>query len=681
MSRQTMLLLVSAIAVAPLFPLFAQVDELLIRDQPVKDVLLEFGQQAGISVVTDGEVNGTVSMVLHATTPDQALDRIVAAAGLYGRRERDVLVVSRSQVLSRGGGWTVRSNRGSLLVLLRRLAGATGTSLAFPAISDRRVSLELAAPGADAMIESVAEAVGLGLRTHPHHLELLPAPEPQARERRGLRQSAGLLPEVRVARSASGFEVAAQPGPTGAVVAAIAAELETQVLIVGELPPMRDPIALRAPDEQALSEGLAALLNLQVQREGATILVAARTAAERLRPFYRTRRIPVTPELARSLRELAGRLGGLEILGETDEALILHGTSAQLDRLQRSAAELRDPQLRRERFRYRCSFIEPAAAAEELRRIFPELSFSVAAGADGRLLLLRAPRSRHEELRHTLEILDRPPRQIRFDLCIIQYQAGHAVSHGVELDAGYDGSGLVRQTPLSGTGSFDGMLALQFDMVSRLGYRAAVAISDELSSNEARLVLDTRIRAVDGVTARLENSSTFRYRDAAAPDGSDDALTGESWFPVVREIDSGLSVELLGHTHRDRSVTVDVSIAFSRQGSDESRTGDPPPTSERAVHSRVRLQPGQSMVIGGLLHSESSRSDHRFPLLGRIPLLRTLTNRWDRRTEETELVLYLSAHPDPDEPPARRAARQLERIAAQADRRAPGDRPTAGARR
>lgn len=636
-------------------PRARDVEELVIRDQPVRDVLLDFAREAGMSVVPDAEVDGRISMVLHRTTSQDTLQRIIAGAGLYARREQGVVLVSRSLVTEEAEGWRARSTDGSLTLLLRRLSSATGMSLAYPAVRDRRVSLDLAAPDAMALVRAVATATGLDAHARPHHLELRPA---DAHAEADLTVDG--TPRVELRREAGEYRVVADVGPTAEVLAALAAQLGGRVVICGNLPAMRAPLRLAGTDIGLLVERIGAVLELQTVRQGREVLVAAASDPGRLRAYHEVQRLEVAPELQTAVAERARSLG-LVVLDQLDDSLLVSGLPGPLARLRETARSLGRESDREAPLAYRCSYLTPAAAAASLRESLPRLDMRITTAADGRTVLIRTPHRNHERVRTLLLSLDTPPRQIRFDLCIIQYQAGHAISHGVDMQADYERSGLVRATPLAAAGSFDGMLALQFDMASRLGYRAALAISDELSSNEARLVLDTRLRAVDGVEATLENSSTFRYRDAA---GATDEDREAGWYPVVREIDSGLSVSLTGHAHRDRSVTVDVRIALSRQGSDDSRTGDPPPTSERAVRSRVRLRPGQPLVIGGLLQSETSRSDHRFPLLGRIPLVRSLLNRWDRRTEETELVVYLSAEPDPDEGPEQRRARQLAQIRA-----------------
>ena len=252
--------------------------------------------------------------------------------------------------------------------------------------------------------------------------------------------------------------------------------------------------------------------------------------------------------------------------------------------------------------------------------------------------------------------IDRPVAQVRYDLCIIQYQHGDSRQHGIRASIEQDESTTsIFSAPFVAAAAYDQITSFQFDFLSALGYRAALGISEELNNNTARLVVDTSLRARDGTPARLENASTFRYRDVLGDDDSD------GYRAVTREIDSGLTIELTGTVRGNRTVSVDIAITLSRSGTDMSGNGNPPPTSRKRVETSVTARVGEPVVIGGLLHREDSLAEHRFPLLGEIPIVRRLVNGRSTSREETELVMYLSAFPEiTTAAPVRRAVQLQE---------------------
>ncbi|MFW6229225.1 MAG: hypothetical protein ACOC2V_07170, partial [Alkalispirochaeta sp.] len=229
--------------------------------------------------------------------------------------------------------------------------------------------------------------------------------------------------------------------------------------------------------------------------------------------------------------------------------------------------------------------------------------------------------------------------------------------HGISASFERDRGGVQSvAAPLAAAATYDRLTSIHFDFLSALGYRAALGISEELTNNTARLIIDTTLRAADGVTAHLENSSTFRYRDVLGDDES------EGYRAVTREIESGLTVEISGETRGDRTIAMDITVSLSKNGADMSGNGNPPPTTEKRVHTAGVVAFGEPIVVGGLLQREESDAEHRFPLLGSIPLVRRLVNGSTRRMEETELVIYVTAHPlDVHSPPVKRAA-QLDEL-------------------
>ncbi|MFW5826757.1 MAG: type II secretion system protein GspD, partial [Alkalispirochaeta sp.] len=512
----------------------------------------------------------------------------------------------------------------------------------------------------------------------------------------------------------AGAILSATGAPRDAVLREVADFLNLSLVIAGDLTSTVSSLEICAPDHEALPRRVAMALDVRLYRENDTLYVADGFDSGALSPFFHTRFLSIAERYQEALTAALATVRDLSISATTDRGILISGmeeslsTAEELAEVLRSSRrdlrlfeyrprtgdaaaivealsfEFEQTELRvlrgREailgwvapdrvealhaaarrwdrgdsRHRYRCRFADPQEILDFVSAHYADSQAAVT--ADGTAITLVGPPATHAAVQQYLRDVDQPPRQLRFDLCIIQYQSGQAVQHGVDFFAEHTPEVAVHAAPITGSGGFSGVLELQFDVISRLGYQAAVAISDELTENRAQLVLDTSLKAVHRETARLENSSTFRYRDVL---GEEDE---SSWRSVVREINSGLAVEVTGFLHDDRSITVDIRVELSRQGADVSRNGNPPPTSQRVVESTVRVHPGEPVIIGGLLQQEESSSEHRFPLLGRIPVLRRIINRYDHHSEENELVLYLSAFPEVPPTAEIHVQRQIQRL-------------------
>lgn len=65
---------------------------------------------------------------------------------------------------------------------------------------------------------------------------------------------------------------------------------------------------------------------------------------------------------------------------------------------------------------------------------------------------------------------------------------------------------------------------------------------------------------------------------------------------------------------------------------------------ERSADTTVRLKDGETMVIGGLIGSEESRSFAKVPLLGDLPVLGAFFRSVRRSKTDSEIMIFLTAH-------------------------------------
>lgn len=241
-------------------------------------------------------------------------------------------------------------------------------------------------------------------------------------------------------------------------------------------------------------------------------------------------------------------------------------------------------------------------------------------------------------LEEMLFTMDRPARQIRYDLLVLQRhrREGSAYDLTAEVD-GDPGGGAVALS-----GLFDQLLTVRFDAISLLGHRLAGAISRGLAERSARLLADTTLYGLDGSEVAFTNTQTYRYRDLAYDEEKEKVLpTG-----VTREITSGIRLTVVGEVVEERQVRMRISAEYSKQGVELAEANDPPPTSEKRVETTVRTEEGKPIILAGLLQREKEEERRPVPILGRVPLLKRLFRPGRTDEEVMELVIYLVPHID-----------------------------------
>ncbi|MDQ6964069.1 MAG: type II and III secretion system protein, partial [Mariprofundales bacterium] len=141
------------------------------------------------------------------------------------------------------------------------------------------------------------------------------------------------------------------------------------------------------------------------------------------------------------------------------------------------------------------------------------------------------------------------------------------------------------------------------------------------------------------------DQSFFTRKVTTVPGTTTGTNTQEVSYEVSTAHD-GLELRITPQISVNGWVVMDVAPSVSRITVATSPDGQTtaPNTDERTTHSIVRLQDGQTAVIGGLIQTTKSDKDRKIPLLGDIPLLGNLFKGTYNRDKRTELVIFLTPH-------------------------------------
>ena len=246
-------------------------------------------------------------------------------------------------------------------------------------------------------------------------------------------------------------------------------------------------------------------------------------------------------------------------------------------------------------------------------------------------------REKREQFLEQLKEIDIPKKLVRYDLLILQYEKSSSLTWGMSTSIRPSEAG--DRTLV--TGEVGNLLNINFDAITAFGLTFSEKINTAIQNNEASVFADTTLYGLSGEKISFKNTNTYRYKDAAI-----DSQSGkESFSTITREITSGLVLEIDGWVSGDGIITMQINTSVSKQGVDVSKkNGNPPPTSEKTITTKIRARNGEPVVLSGLSQTDLSRAEQGVPFLSKIPLLGNLFKSKDESKTKTEMTIYLLPH-------------------------------------
>ena len=263
---------------------------------------------------------------------------------------------------------------------------------------------------------------------------------------------------------------------------------------------------------------------------------------------------------------------------------------------------------------------------------------TVVADADSNSLSVMTASKNFERVRQIISDLDQAVPQVLIKVLIAEVTHEDALDLGVEfsaLNVGLTGKGSTVLTDFDVAADTSGLVykLVEKDVTAAVRLLQTVGKLDVLSR--------PYILASDNKEATITVGQEVPFiRNTRTTE------TGQTINTIQYE-DVGIILRVTPHVNPDGLVIMDVSPEIS------TLTGSTVPISEtvnaevfakRSAQSRVAIQDGQTIVIGGLMEDRKTENVRSVPILGDIPLLGYLFRRTVTNKSKTELLIFLTPH-------------------------------------
>ncbi len=152
-------------------------------------------------------------------------------------------------------------------------------------------------------------------------------------------------------------------------------------------------------------------------------------------------------------------------------------------------------------------------------------------------------------------------------------------------------------------------------------------------AGEARIVSAPRILANNDQEVYIKQGQSIPYETS----GTTTAPATISYNEAVLELKVKPHIEENGEI-------ISMDIQVTKDSADYSRTTRNPPINKREAKTKLMVRNGQTVVIGGIIIDEKSKSINRVPGLHRIPILGWLFKNDQISDSKLELLIFLTSH-------------------------------------
>jgi len=175
---------------------------------------------------------------------------------------------------------------------------------------------------------------------------------------------------------------------------------------------------------------------------------------------------------------------------------------------------------------------------------------------------------------------------------------------------------------------------LGFGAISRVPWSFQSVLSAMVTNKEAKILADPRIQVVDNEDANIFIGETIRTQV------SQSSIAGTTI--QVLEFPVGIILLVRPRINSDGKITMRVHPVVSTVT--DISSNNIPQTNSREAETTVMVQDGETVVIGGLIRDELSKTVTEVPLLSKLPLIGELFRHRSTSRRHSEIMVFITPH-------------------------------------
>jgi general secretion pathway protein D len=250
-------------------------------------------------------------------------------------------------------------------------------------------------------------------------------------------------------------------------------------------------------------------------------------------------------------------------------------------------------------------------------------------------LLVWARPTRWTELEDLLQKIDLPPDQVLIEATVLEVTLGDEFRFGVDVSyvTGND-------TRILNTGSNTGAVAPQVPGFSIFYVNGDLraAVSTLAAKTNTKVVSAPKLVVLEGQTANLQVGDQV----PVSTQSSQSASTPDAPILVSTEYrDTGIILKVTPRVRGGGRVEIDMQQEVSSVARNTTSGIDSPTIQQRRFDSKLMVEDGQVIALGGLISETSGRTRSGLPGLSDIPLIGGIFGQQSNDVRRTELIILI----------------------------------------
>ncbi len=257
-------------------------------------------------------------------------------------------------------------------------------------------------------------------------------------------------------------------------------------------------------------------------------------------------------------------------------------------------------------------------------------------------LLVQGSPQQWEQIKHLLDQLDIPPRQVLIDAKIYEVDLTGEFSLGVESYLQAKTTAGSRQLTGSSNAGNSAQLALSAGTLVGQSRQLLALLSANESRTRAKVLSAPSVVATDSIPASITVGDSVPTLTSQAVAGGIQQAGSSLFTNTISNTSTGIGLNILARVNPSGVVTMVINQNVTAPVPTTTSNIDSPSFSQRNVSTQVTVEDGDTVAIGGIITESTTEASTGIPLLHRLPYIGAAFGSKNNTTQRTELIIFLT---------------------------------------